>query len=242
MALTGEQLVDEVQAIAGRTENQVLITDERVTRWLNESQRSIAQKVPGLLTLTSKNRASLDTTAQLKWPLAEITSHLDDDTANNHVCHIYGVQYLDGQQSQPLHWVHIDEFDNKWPDPTSSDTPLGQPFWWTRRTKDFIEIMPLPDSGREDKDWRFDIQFYARDFTTNDGNESDLDDADDIMIAYGVWKAWNAMGQLANAQKWKKTFSNPDPLPGDDFGLLEDYIHQNGRLDMWDGNLFSDAL
>ena len=243
MALTGEQLVDEVQALVGRTENQVLIDDTRVTRWLNEAQRTIAEKAPGLLALTYKNTVSLDTTAQLKWPLADITGAFTyDATTTVGICHIYGVQYLDGAQSMPLRWVHIDEFDKTWPDPTNSDTPTGQPTWWTRREKAYIEIMPIGPTAIHDKDWRFDVQFYPCDLTTNTATTSKLDDADDLLIAYGVWKAWDAMGQLNSAALWKKKFSNPDPMPGEDFGLLEDYIHQNGRLDMWDGNLFSDGL
>ena len=229
MALTGENLVDEVQVACGRTGDTVLITDARITRWLNEGQRVIAEKVPGLHELTFKNTTSLDTTVQLSWPLSDVTSGLLDDTASNHVAHTFKVTYLDGNETRSLTYQPVDEFDCAYPDPTHTDIPHTQPVIWTRRGNS-LEIMPLCLTEYCDKDWRFDFGFYPVDFTTNDSDTSDLNDADEGLIAYAVWKAFVALGaeRATDAAVWRTEF----------YGWLEEYKDQNDTMPEWSGNWY----
>ncbi len=224
--MTGETLTDEIQALCGREGDTKLITDVRVTRWLNEAQRMIAEKVPVLHELTFKNTTSLDTTVQLSYPLADITSGLLDDTASNHVVHIFDIVVLDGNETRWLKFRPIDEFDELYPDPTHTDIPHTRNVSWTRRGNN-VELMPLCLTEFCDKDLRFDLGFYPVDLTTNDSDESNLKDADDGLIAYGVWKSFIAIGSemATDAAIWKTTFTE----------WLEDYKDQNDTMHEWDG-------
>ena len=227
--MTGQAIIDEVQAVCGRTGDTVLITDARVTRWLNEAQRIIAERVPGLHELTFKNTVSLDTTVQLSWPLSDITSGLSDTTTANHVVHTFATTYLDGNETRKLTYQPVDEFDCIYPDPTHSDMPHTQPTMWTRRGNN-IEIMPLCLTAYCDKDWRFDVGFYPVDLTVNSTSESDLKDADDGLIAYATWKSFVAIGaeKATDAAVWRTEFYN----------WLDDYKGQNDTMHEWDGNWY----
>lgn len=241
--LTGEQLTDEVKEIIGRSEDTVLITDTRVARWLNEAQDRIIEECPGLHSLTFKNTTSIDTTVTLRYAISDITV---GDSSDNRVCHIFDVWYLDGNESRHLNFLHIDEFDEEWPDPTHSDIPKTKPSYWTRRGN-YIEMTPLCLTAYCDKDLRFDGDYYPRDFTLNDAGASDFSqaDADKGLILYAVGEAWAAIGSgeaLAKSQLWKKKFSNPEPLPGEDVGWLEKFKARNDILYEWEGNLYGDGL
>jgi hypothetical protein len=78
-----------------------------------------------------------------------------------------------------------------------------------------------------------DAQFYPRDFTPNDTDTSDLNDADDGLILYAKWKAWRAIGTPPeNGPLAKREWEN----------LLEDYQNQNDTLHEWPGNIFDGAV
>jgi len=222
--MNGAALTDEIQALCGRGGDTELITDARVARWLNEAQRQIAEKVPGLHELTFKNTTSFDTTATLRWPIAEITSGLADVTTEKRVAHVFSAWYLNGNETKLLHYMPVDEFDCQWPDPTNTDTPLTICKAWTRRGN-YLEIMPLCLTEYHDDDLRFDIGVYPIDIT--DALSSSLDDADDGLIAYGVWKSFVAIGseRATDAAIWKSTFME----------WLENYKDQNDTMHEWDG-------
>lgn len=253
MALTCAEMVDEIQARVGRTGDTVLIDDTFCTRRLNEAGRKIAKACPGLHSLTFKNTTSLDVTQTLRWSLAEITSGLSDETTSNRVCHVFDVWYLYGLESSYLHFTHTDEFDMLYPDPTHTDVAVNKPCRWTRRG-DYIEIMPLSVCGYCDNDgggdatlpgWRFNIGVYPREFTTNDSSASDISGADEGLVLYSVWKAWEEIGDQEGrieAAIAKKRWSNPNPLPGEKFGWLENFKAENDDLHEWDGDLYSDFI
>jgi len=222
-------ITDEIQALCGRTGDTVLITDARCARWQNEAQRIIAEDVPGLHELSFKNTISFDTTATLSWPLAEITSGLLDVTTENRVAHVFSVWYLNGNESRKLRYIPIDEFDEKYPDPTHTDIPATICNIWTRRGNN-IEIMPICLTENQDKDLRFDIGVYPIDIT--DALSSSLNDADEGLIAYGVWQAFVAMGseRATDAAIWRASF----------FAWLEKYISQNDTMPEWGGNWYED--
>jgi len=236
MALTCASLALDVQALCGRTDDAVLVTTARVAEWLNEAQREIAQKIPGLHALTFKNTTSLDTTAVLAYSLSDITA---GDYTTQVIGDVWNVFYLDGNDSQCLHFVHTDEFDANWPDPTDSDSVFGKPHHWTRRANN-IEMRPVCSSGYYDKDLRFDGWFYPRDFTGGDSTQcSDLSCADHLLKEYALGKAWEAIGEadgvagaLLQAEKHQARYRD----------ALDQYESRNNRLDAWDGDIFSSNI
>jgi len=225
MALTGEELTDEIQELVGRTSNIVLVDDTRCARWLNEAQRKIVDECPGIQNLLFKNATSLDTTQSLAYPIEDIT--VGDETSDE-IAHIFDVWYIDGADSYKIRWMHVDEFDLEYPDPSSTDFGFDRPSKWTRRGSN-IEMFPLCACGYCNKDLRIDGDVYAGDFATNDTTASDISDADDILIAYGIHKAWGAIGDEGKSQIWKMKY----------IGLLDDFKTKQDGLQQWDGNMYS---
>ena len=231
MALTGEELTDEIRAIVGRegAADKGSITDTRVTRWLNEAQVEIVEKCPGLHGMSFKNTISLDTTVTLSYSIADIT--VGDISVEDAVCRIWDVYYLNGNLSVHLDFMMTDEFDEMYPDPTHTDIPHTQPTHWTRRGNT-IEMFPLCLTTYCDKDLRFDGDSYAGDFTTNDASSSDITGADEGLIMYGVARAWEAIGDQKTSFVWDKKFDI----------WLDDFKAQNDDLDEWDGKMFGADL
>lgn len=232
MALTGATLTDEVQVLVGRPSNQILADNTRVTRWLNEAQRVIAEECPDLDCLHFSNILSLDTTQILRYPVNEITVGSEVTTANG-VCYITDVFYLDGNESRKLEFIHPDQFDEDWPDPTHSDIPKTKPTHWTHEgdlSGGYVKMMPMCATEYCDKDLRFEGTFYPGDWTTEDSTESPIKNADDVMIAYAVAKAWGAIDPPSsdNEVKWWNKFT----------AQLDDLKAQSSRLHQWDGNIF----
>ena len=253
MALTGEELVDAIQSRVGRVGDTELIDDTFCTRRLNEAGRKIAKTVPGHHNLTFKNTTSLDVTQTLKWSMADITSGLSDVTTSLTVCHVFDVWFLFGLETTYLRFSQTDEFDRAYPDPSHPDVQINNPFYWTRRGND-IEIMPLSSCGYCDNagigdatepGWRFDIGVYPIDFTTNTASKSDISGADEGLILYGKWKAWEAIGGeegRREASIARRQWTNPNPLAGEDFGWLEKFKHDSEELQQWEGDLYNDFV
>jgi len=239
MALTGAALTDEVQALCGRPSNQVLLTNARVTRWLNEAVKKIAEECPDLEELQFDNTDSFDTTETDIYAVNEIT--VGDATGEDTVCHIFDVFYLDGNESRHLEYIHPDDFDDEWPDATHSDIPKSRPTHWTRQgdlSGGYVKMMPFCLTEYCDKDLRITGSMYPGDWDTEDTTEGRLKDCDEAIIAYGVWKGFQAIGDEQKAYLWKKKWSNPDPLTGEDYGELEKIRFRSSREHAWDGNIF----
>lgn len=229
MALTGENLVDEVQALLGRTGDTELITDARVTRWLNEAQEKIAEECPSLLALQFDVTAShtcLTTTN--KYAVNEISAN---DPTEAVACWVHSIYYMDGANSYPIKFLHEDEFDEEYVDLTDTSWPLDRPSHWTRRGQ-YIELAPLTDSGYSGDGLRFIGNRYCEDFTTNDSDTSDLSRADDGLIKYAVAQGWAAIGQEERRVLWQGYFDK----------WLDDYKAKNDVIHAWDGNLYGDGL
>jgi len=226
MAYTGEQLIDEVQALCGRTGDTILITDARINVWLNEAQKRICEDIVGIKTLTFKNAKSLACVSdQMAYAINDITTG-SDNTAQK-VCHIFGVSFLDGNNSYKLDYIPIDEFDEEYPDPTSSDFATDKPLRWTRRAGN-IEVFPLPSTTYADYTLRVDADFYAADFTLNSTEYSDITNADDAIIFYSLAKAWQAIGETAKSTENKAYFAK----------WINNYKEQNDNLHEWEGSMF----
>lgn len=238
MSLSCEELVDEIQSNCGRVGDTILIDDTWATRRLNRAQRHIVDNCPGLPDLQFKNITSLDfATDQIAYDITDITS--GDTTDENGAAHIDAVWYLDGADSIPLDYMPVDEFDSELIDPTHTDNSADKPTRWTRR-RDTIEVAPRPSADYDGKDMRVDGVRYPAEFSTNDASASEIGDIDEGLIAYVTWKAWQKIGGVEGkleASRWKKIFSNPDPLLGEDYGWLEGFQSKYGRMDAWDGDL-----
>ena len=227
MALTGAELTDEVQAVVGRTEDTVLIDTTRVTRWLNEGQQDIVEECPGLLSREIDDVTSFYCVSdQLNYSFGSFCSGYK-------VCHPLAIYYINGSESEKLLFLHLDDFDSEYPDPTSSDFSPDKPSVWTRRA-DAVEVYPRPGSdyagaaGDLTGVLRFTYTAYAEDFTTDDTDSSDISRADEGLIAYAASKAWGAIGQEALSLIWKQKYN----------AWLIGYKDKNDALHAWDGNIY----
>ncbi len=244
MALSCANLIDEVQAIIGRPGDTELVDTTRATRWLNEAQRIIAERVPALRPLMVDN-TSLTTDQQLSYNLVDLTVGDETavtmaDTTVSVINRIFGIGYVDGANSRQLRYTHIDEWD-KTVDPSSSDFAEGIPFRYTRRAN-AIEIRPIADTT---KPLRIIGDRWPVDFTTNSSSVSELERADEGLIMFAQGKAFKAMGDpqsIARSKIIDKEFSNQNPGPNEEFGWLEEYARRENELHGWDGDLLSDDI
>ena len=239
MALTGEGLVDEVRSLVGRegATGGAVITDERVTRWLNEGQFDIAEEVLGLNDLQFDSTTLALVTDTVSYAITDITY---GEFTDEGVIDIFSIYHLDGANSTELTYKPIDEFDDLLIDPTSSDYSGDRPTRWTRRG-DNVEVAPRPSSDYNGDALRTIGQRYPREFTTNDASYTELPNADDGLIYYATWKAWGAIGGpqgVAESRRYKKLYTNPNPIPTEDYGWLQDYKDKHSRMEAWNSNLY----
>lgn len=245
-ALSCQELIDEIQARIGRPSSAQQIGDTTwLTRRINEGQKLIVENVPLIPSVSFRNTTSLDTTGTTLYAISDIT--VGDSSTGNRACHITDVWYLDGNESRRLLFVPRDEFDADHPDPTHSDEHFNKPAQWTLRGNGYVELYPYCASTYWDKNLRFDGDYYARDFTTDSTSSSDISRADEGLILYGVWKAWQAIAALTPGTRQQETearkaWSNPEPFPGESLGWLEEFKTQNDELIAWSGNLYDDAI
>ena len=241
MPLSCENLIDEIQAIIGRPDDTELADTTRVTRWLNEGQRIIAERVPALRPLMVDN-TSLETDQQLSYNLVDLTVGDETavtmaDTTVSVINRIFSIGYVDGANSRRLRYTHIDEWD-KVIDPSSSDFGEGIPFRYTRRANT-IELRPIADVT---KTLRVIGDRWPVDFTTNSSSASELERADEGLIMFAEAKSWRAIGEEARHNIRMKQFSNANPGRNEEFGWLEEYARRENELHSWDGDLFSDDI
>lgn len=241
MSLTCNELITEIKDLLGRSGDNALITDDRVLRWLNDAQREITKQCPGLHSLYIKNTTSVDTTQTLRWALADWTSSIStpsgtsDVTTESRICHIYNLYYVDGNQSQKLNYLPVDEFDENVIDPTSTDyAQWSKPNKYTRRGN-YLEIYPLCATSYCDKDLRLDAGVYPRDFTiTSSSQKSVLEDVDEGFVSYCCYKASSYIGGSSgdsDATKWWLVFSD----------WLEKYRNKNDIMYEWEATLYPET-
>lgn len=241
MALSCANLIDEIQALVGRPDDTELVDATRTTRWLNEAQRIIAEKVPALRPLMVDN-TSLSTDQQLSYNLVDLTVGDETavtmaDTTVSVINRIFSIGYVDGANSRWLRYNHIDEWD-KFVDPSSSDFGEGTPIRWTRRAN-AIELRPIADVT---KPLRIIGDRWPTDFTTNSSSVSELERADEGLIMFTEAKAWRAIGDEARHNIRMKQFTNANPGPNEEFGWLEEYGRRENELHSWDGDLYGDDI
>jgi len=186
--LTLAQMIDEVQARVGREDDTTLITDARLTKFINEAQRFIAKKLKGIPELYGKDTS-----------LSTITDTVEYSISTIDPCYIIGVWYIDGSESKRLIYQHHDEFDSKAPDPTHADFSASKPCYYTRRGTN-IQIWPRPSSSYASKTIRIDYQKWPTDLSGS--NTSDLQRMDEGLMLYAEYKAWDTIGgETGKAEK-----------------------------------------
>lgn len=235
--LSCQDMIDEIMARTGRdTNNQELLDNTRCTRWINEGQRATAWNIPGIPSLSFDNRSSIDTTGTITYAITDLT--VGPDVTTRIPCRILQLFYLDGNESRELNYLPPDEFNSLHPDPTHSDEAFGKPKHWTMKNNNQVVIYPYCASGYWDDDLKFVGDFYPLDFTTDSTKSSDISGADELLIQYGIWQAWKAIGVYAEEIKAQKTWSNPEPMPGERLGLLEEYRDRVTAMPGWNWNLY----
>jgi hypothetical protein len=241
MALSCSDLIDEVQANTGRVGDTELADATRITRWLNEAQRIIAERVPALRPLMVDN-TSLTTAEQLSYNLVDLTVGDETavtmaDTTVSVINRIFSIGYVDGVNSRWLKYTHIDEWD-KVVDPSSSDYGEGTPYRYSRRAN-AIEIRPIADAT---KALRIIGDRWPTDLTTSSSEKSELERVDEGLIMFAEGKVFRAIGDEPRHNIRMKQFSNQNPAMNEEFGWLEEYARRENELHGWDGDLYGDNL
>jgi len=219
MGLSAINLITEVQEIVGRSGDTELVTSARVNRWLNEAQDDIVRKCPGLMDTETENKTTLSCVSdQIDYTIGGF-----DPTA----CHILEVWHWADDDSRKYRYLTPDEFADKFPDPTSSDHSPDQPLYWTTYKNKTIRLVPRPSTDYAGDAIRVLYTGYADDITGAD--TSDLEHADHLLIGYGVWRAWRAIGMETKARSCKNDYDRD----------LLDYKDFNGLLTQDSLNIFN---
>lgn len=198
-AMALSDLIVEVQALCGHQDDDVLITQSRVTNWLNWAQLRTVRRCPGHMDLETS-----DVTA---FTLVASTWKYSFSGFSPAVFYPLRLYYLDGTQSQLLKYLDTDHFDRDYPSP--ADLRDGIPFEWTRRAKT-VEIYPVPTSGEAGNYLRLDFTKTPTAFDTATlAGTSDLSEADEGLIHFAVSEAFSAIGNKdADVVKYRAKFED----------------------------------
>lgn len=240
MSLTLTEMIAEVRNNVGRPTDTTVITDARITRWINDAQKHVVREIVGLVGRDVKDITSLDlVSSQLSYSLASITPKVA------HVLRLYYYDATSGStETMKLDYLTLDEFDDRFPRPDAITE--DKPFKWTRRGN-AIEVMPIPSSAYSDdpgnKVLRLDYTAYAPDLSgASDTSElSTMEDADEGLMYYATAKAWETIGKEDKYQLWNRKFTFPND-PQDKFGWLERYKLKSDAMIAWDGNILFDGI
>ena len=240
MSLTLTEMIAEVRNNVGRPTDATVITDTRITRWLNDAQRHIVREIVGLVGRDVKDITSLDlVSSQLSYDISAITPK---------VAHVLKLYYYDATtgstESRQLDYLALDEFDEKYPKPELITE--DKPYRWTRRANN-VEIIPIPSVAFADdpnvKVLRLDYTAYAPDLSgASDTSElSTMEDADEGLLYYATSKAWETIGTEEKFLLWQSKFTNPTDSTGKR-GWLERYKEKSDTMLAWDGNILFDGI
>jgi hypothetical protein len=239
MSLTLTEMIIEVRANVGRPTDTTVITDTRITRWLNDAQKHIVRDIVGLVGRDVKDITSLLLVSdQLSYSITSITPK---------VAHILKLFYYDAttgsEETRELDYLALDEFDRAFPRPDVVDA--NKPGSWTRRGN-AIEVIPIPSSSYSDdanKVLRINYTAYAPDLSgASDTSElSIMEDADEGLLYYATSKAWEMIGKEDKYKLWLGKFTSPNESTGKR-GWLERYKLKSDAMIAWDGNILFDGI
>lgn len=199
MALTLSELIVEVKALCGRTGDTVLVTDTRVTRWLNEAQDAIVRVCTGHLDLETRGNLATLLNGTYQYALSAVTPS---------VVHVLEAAYIDGTQSRELDYIDTDEFDDDYPDPANMGV-TGIPKVWTRRGQ-YLELYPVPGSAEVGKAVKINYTKTPTAFAAATPTATcSMLECDNGLIWYALAEAWTVIGQNdSEVTKYKTLFKN----------------------------------
>lgn len=215
--MTLSELITEVQALTGRENDTVLITQARVIRFLNEAQADISKNCLGHLDLETKDSDAITMVAgTYEYSFASLTPA---------VLYPLRLFYMDGAASQQLEYLDTDEFDEDFPNPASLAS--GIPTEWTRRGST-IEIYPVPTASEAGKYIRLDYTKKPTPFAVASLSAScSMLDADQGLLYYAISEAFAAIGSKdADSVSFKQRY----------LAWIEDYRKDKDGLYMAEGN------
>jgi hypothetical protein len=195
--MTLSELIAEVQALTGRSDDAVLITSARIVRFLNDAQTEIVRFCPGHIDLEVKDADALTlVTSTYSYSFAALSPA---------VFHLWAAYYMDGVQSYEMLYRDTEDFDRDHPDPTAYS---GMPTQWTRRAAT-IEVYPLPTTAENGKYIRLDYTKTPTAFSTGSLTATcQMSDAHKGLIYYSVAEAFRAIGgHQAEADAYKGYFN-----------------------------------
>lgn len=239
MASSLTTMIAEVRNNVGRPTDSTVITDTRVTRWLNVAQREIVKEIVGLVGRDTKDITSLDLVSdQYSYSIASLSPK---------VAHVLNLYYYDATsgstETRQLDYLALDEYDKRFPKPELVDA--DKPFKWTRRGNT-VEIAPKPSTTYSDdadvKVLRIDYTSYAPDLSSgSDTSElSAMEDADDGLIYYATARAWETIGVDDKFLLWMRKFTVPEDSTGKK-GWLQRYKEKSDTMIAWDGQILFDG-
>jgi len=198
-ALTLSELITEVQELCGHTGDTTLITQGRVTNFLNWAQTRILRTCPGHIDLETNDADALT--------LVDATFEYSFSSLSPAVFYPLRLYYMDGTASKKLKYKDPEWFDLNYPSPT--DQADGIPNVWTRR-KSQVDIYPVPTSAEAGKYLRLDYTAVFTSFSTSSlSASSDMADVDEGLINFAVGEAFSAIGNKdTDAAKYFALFDN----------------------------------
>lgn len=177
-------LIEEIQALTGRTDDTALITAARCVRWLNEAQLKIVNVCKGHLDLEVKDVDAIT--------LVDGTYSYSIASFDPTLYYVLRAFYMDGSNSRQLDWLDTDTFDNEYPSPT--DLSDGIPIEFTKRINS-LEVYPVPTSAEAGKYLRVDYTKRPTAFSVSDLTAAcDMEDATEGLVYFGVSKAFKSIG------------------------------------------------
>lgn len=214
--LTLTELADEVRAQTGAASDTELLTAVRVYKHLTWTQREIARRIPGIydLHVESKTHIALATNTK-SYALSALTYP---------AAHIHRVRIIDTASAGncfDLEFTPLDIYDRNYPYPEGNSA--GQPVRYTRRA-DSLEVNPIPSSSYNAQPLYIDYSKWPADLTVAT-DEPDIADADELLIAGGVYRGYRAMGHVYRneAEATKQVFEY----------ILDEWAAQETRLLDW---------
>lgn len=183
--LTLTELADEVRNETGTIDDTELLTATRVYKYLDWAQREIARRVVGLYDLHVESTTDI--------ALATDTKTYSLSSLTYPICHLHRIRMIDTSSlanCRDLEFMPTDEYDRKYPYPEGLGS--SYPIIYTRRGS-VLEIYRIPSSDFDTLPLYLDYSKWPARLTVAT-DEPEITDADEVIIAGGVYRAYRAMG------------------------------------------------
>ncbi len=222
--MTLTELADEVRNETGTIDDTELLTATRVYKYLDWAQREIARLVTGLYDLHIQSTSEIILATDVKSYALSLLTYP--------IAHLHRVRMVDTSNlgnCRDLEFMPLDEYDRKYPCPEGLDS--AQPIIYTRRGSSF-EIQRIPSSSYNALPLYLDYSKWPARLTVAT-DEPEITDADEIIIAGGVYRAYKAMGHAYREEAMfrKAEFDQ----------ILDQWSAQQTRLLDWPAQLYDSS-